>query len=311
MKRIVLPILVAFTLSAAPLLAKEGSDQYPFGAENWFTGALPPPGFFYVNYFGGYTGKLKDGSGQNALLNGSTPTVDATFNAFRFVEITHLRILGASYGMHAIVPLVHQSVDMNGTAGNTNVGDIFVNPLVLGWNRPNWHAIASADVLLPTGYYNASDPRVSIGAHYYSVDPLLALSYLPKSHWEASAKLMYNIKTTNPTTNYHSGQEFHADYAVGKHLGGWMVGATGYALKQTTNDTVNGQIAPAAAGLWNAGREGQVFAFGPSAGYTNSHHMTFETQWQHETLVCNRFGGDKFWFKLVVPVSGLFGKHDE
>jgi hypothetical protein len=122
---------------------------------------------------------------------------------------------------------------------------------------------------------------------------------------------MYNVKTTNPATNYHSGQEFHTDYAVGKHLGRWMLGTTGYALKQTTNDTVNGQIAPAAPGLWTAGREGQVLAIGPSAAWSNRRHMTFISQWQHETLVRNRFGGDKFWFKAIIPVDGLFSRHSE
>jgi len=308
MKKLFFALLVAAIL-VTPLWAKEGSDQYPFGAESWLTGAAPPPGFFYVNYFGGYLGKLKDGSGESALLNGTTPTVDATFNAFRFVEMTHFRIFGADYGMHAIVPLVHQSVDMNGAAGATNVGDIDVDPFIFGWHHPHWHAIAAVDFILPTGAYNVDDPRVSIGAHYYSFEPILALTYVPKSGWEGSVKLMYNIKTTNPATNYHSGQEFHADYVVGKHIGGWMVGATGYALKQTTDDTVNGAVVPAAAGLWDAGREGQVFAIGPGAAYTNREHMTFITQWQHETLVRNRFGGDKFWFKIIIPLDGLFSKH--
>jgi hypothetical protein len=308
MNKRVVAFFIAATLLAAPLWAKEGSDQYPFGAENWLTGAAPPPGFFYVNYFGGYFGKLKDGSGQNALFNGATPTVDATFNAFRLVEITHLRLFGADYGMHVIVPLVHQSVDMNGTAGATNVGDIDVDPFIFGWHHPHWHAIAGFDTILPTGAYSANDPRVSIGAHYYSFEPILALSFLPKSGWEASTKLMYNLKTTNPATNYHSGQEFHADYAVGKHVGGWIVGANGYVLKQTTNDTVNGQMVPAAPGLWDAGREGQVFAIGPGAAYTNRSHVSFITQWQHETLVRNRFGGDKFWFKMIIPLDGLFSR---
>jgi hypothetical protein len=308
MRNRILLIVAAFLILAAPLCAKEGSDQYPFGAENWFAGAAPPAGYFYVNYFGGYTAKLKDGAGQNALLGGATPTVNATFNAFRFVNMTHQRFFGADYGVQAIVPVVHQSVNMNGAAGNTGVGDIFVNPMILGWHHPQWHAIASIDILLPTGSYNQNDPRVSIGANYYSFEPLLAVSALPKSGWEGSLKLMYNLKTTNPATNYHSGQEFHSDYTAGKHVRGWMFGASGYAEKQTTADIVNGAMEPAAAGLWNAGREGQVVAIGPSVGFNNHSHMTFIALWQHEMLVQNRFGGDKFWFKMIIPLDPLFSR---
>ncbi len=86
------------------------------------------------------------------------------------------------------------------------------------------------------------------------------------------------------------------------------MGATGYALKQTTDDTVNGQVVAASAGLWDAGRRGQVFAIGPSLGYASKRGVSFTAQWQHETLVRNRFSGDKVWFKAVMPVSALYSR---
>ncbi|MGD0914275.1 MAG: transporter, partial [Terracidiphilus sp.] len=285
MKRILFAILLAVAVIASPSWGKEGGDQYPNGAENWFAGAIPPPGNYYVNYFGFYCGKLKGGSGANALLNGSTPSVDATFNALRFVEISHLKLLGADYGAHVIVPVVYQSVDMNGTASKTAIGDITVNPFILGWHHPRWHAVAAVDFFLPTGYYDKNDARVSIGSNYYGFDPLVAVSLLPKNGWEASAKLMYDLKTTNQATDYHSGQEFHTDYAAGKHFGNWMLGGTGYAIVQTTSDTQSGVVVPAAAGLWSEGRRGRVLAIGPSLGFQNKQHVIFLADWQHETLV--------------------------
>jgi len=310
MRKIACTALVVFSLCALCAWGKEGGDQYPNGAENWFAGSAPPAGHYYVNYLGYYAGRLKDGSGQAALLNGQTPSVYATFNALRFVEMTHFKLLGGDYGLHVIVPVAYQSVDMNGRASNTNLGDIIVNPFIVGWHGSQWHALAAVDVYLPTGYYNQHDGRVSIGAHYYGFDPLFAVSYMPRSGWEASGKFMYNLKTTNTATDYHSGQEFHADYAAGKHIGRSMVGATGYALKQTTDDMQNGQVVPAAAGLYGTGRRGQVLAIGPSLGYVNSRHMVVMAQWQHETLVRNRFGGDKFWIKAIIPVDGLLKRRN-
>jgi len=309
MRRLVLLFVLATLLPAA--WAKEGGDQYPNGAENWFAGAAPPPGAYYVNYFGFYSGRLKDGSGHDALLNGTTPTVNATFDAFRFAKITRFKLLGADYGAHVVVPVVHQSVNMNGTAGYSGIGDTIINPIILGWHHPTWHAVTGVDIYLPTGHYNQNDPRVSTGANYYGFDPLIAFSYMPKLGWEASVKLMYNLKTTNQATNYRSGQEIHTDFAAGKHVGRWMIGVTGYALAQTTCDTVSGQIVPAATGLWNSGHKGDVFSIGPSTGYTNSRHMTFMADWQHETLVRIRFGGDKFWFKMIIPIPGIRIGHRE
>lgn len=304
-KATVLLLIVFVFLVATAGTAKEGADQYPNGAESWMVGALPPPGTYFINYFGYYTGQLKNGSGGKVLLGGGTPSVDATFDALRLVEVTKVKIAGANYAMHAIMPVVYQSMNLNGGQSTAGVGDVTINPFILGWNWTAWHLGTGIDINLPTGQFSKTDPRRCLGANYTSFEPVLVVSYLPKSGWEASAKLMYNIKTTNPATNYHSGQEFHMDYLAGKHLGPWMLGASGYVVKQVTADTVNGQLVPAAAGWWSAGREGQVFAIGPSAGYTNQRNMTFIVQWQHETAVRNRFGGDKMWFKMVLPFASL------
>ena len=311
MQKLRMIFVMGLAFLAVPFMnAKEGVDQYPNGAENWFAGAAPGPGFYFVNYLGYYAGQLKNASGNNVMLDGATPIVEATFDAFRFVEMTHYKFLGADYGVHVIVPVVYQSANVGGRASTTGVGDMIVNPVILAWHREHFHALTGLDVFLPTGSYTESDPRVTLGANYYGFDPLVALSYMPKGGWETSAKFMYNLKTTNPATNYHSGQEFHVDYAAGKHFGSWMAGATGYALMQTTNDTINGQIVPADPGVYDAGRKGQVVAVGPSLGYTNKEHMTFMADWQHEMDVQNRFGGDKVWFKMVIPTASLFhGKH--
>lgn len=298
-------VLALFLIAIPTTYAKEGADQYSNGAENWLTGAAPPPGLYYINYFGYYSGELKNGSGDKANVGGTTPSVSAVFDAFRFIEITRFKIAGADYGLHIIVPVVYQSVNLGGTNSTTALGDITIDPMVLGWHFEHVHAIAGIDIHLPTGSYDRYDSRQCVGAHYYSFEPVLALSYLPKAGWEASTRLMSNIKTTNQFTNYHSGTELEADYLVGRHMRSWMVGASGYALKQVTDDTVAGRTVAAEPGLWDAGRRGQVFAIGPSAGYTNKRHMTFMTLWQHETVVRNRFGGDKVWFKMVIPTASV------
>ena len=45
-----------------------------------------------------------------------------------------------------------------------------------------------------------------------------------------------------------------------------------------------------------------MFAIGPSVSYTTKGGMHFIGQWQHETDVINRFGGDKVWLKLIAPL---------
>jgi hypothetical protein len=204
--------------------------------------------------------------------------------------------------MHVIAPVVDQSIDLGGRNSRVGIGDITVDPLILGWHGEHWNAVAGLDVGLPTGHFDKNDPRVSIGANYFSFEPVFAVTYFLKGGWETSAKLMYNTKTTNSRTDYHSGDEFHVDYAAGKHIGTWVIGASGYVVKQMTDDTVAGKLVAEAPGFWTAGRAGQALAVGPSVAYTNKRHMTFIAQWQHETLVRNRFSGEKLWFKMIIPL---------
>ncbi len=48
--------------------------------------------------------------------------------------MTHLQIPGADYGVHVIVPVVSQSVYLNGRATSQYVGDVIVSPVILGWH---------------------------------------------------------------------------------------------------------------------------------------------------------------------------------
>ena len=293
--------------------AKEGGDQYPNGVEGWLAGAVPPPGNYFLNYFGYYSGDLRDGSGNKTSFpgTGNNGSVSAWFDALRFLKTTGYQIFGANYGFHAIVPLVHQQLDLGAPNGSRTVsgfGDVTLSPLVLSWHTPEWHWAAALDIFMPWGKYDKNDGRGSIGANYYSYEPVFAVTYLGPTGWEVSAKFMYNFKDKNKDANflgtdgtYESGDEFHMDYTVGKRFGPWGVGLAGYYLKQTNDDKFNGASVPPVPGLWSQGRRGEVFAIGPSVIYQAEKSPIFIGTWHHETTAENRFRGDKFLFKLILP----------
>lgn len=288
-----LSLIALATLASPTVLAKEGPDQYPNGAENFLAGALPPPGNYFINYLGYYDGEYRDSNGDKV----PGLQVSAVFNALRYIYVSNHQILGGSFGMHAILPFVYQSLDTPfPTIGNGDVfglGDMIIGPLIIGWHfPPEWHVTVGLDISLPTGKYSSTDPTDSIGANYYSFEPILAFTYLSQGGFEVSAKLMYNIKTRNDDTDYESGDEFHMDYLIGQHFGPWAVGIGGYYLKQTTDDTLNGQqVGP-------DGNRGQVFAFGPAVKY-DYQGMSFVGAWDYETNAENRFQGNKFFLKFI------------
>ncbi|THF64974.1 phenol degradation protein meta [Pseudothauera nasutitermitis] len=285
--------------AAASVHAKEGGDQYPNGAENWFAGAIPPPGNYFINYFGHVSGTLRDHKGDKVTApNGKNVKLKATFDALRFLKVTETQFLGANYGWAALLPIVHLSIDAAGSRDSrTHIGDATFTPFLLSWHAPEWHYVVGLDVNLPTGRYDKNDPGGrNTGENYYSLEPVFGVTYLGSSGWEVSGKFMYNWKTRNKDTDYQSGDEFHMDFLVGKHVGPWSVGLSGYYLKQLTDDKQNGRkVGP-------DGNRGQVFAIGPSVKYETAGKSQLIFQWQHESNVKNRFKGDKLWFKLITAL---------
>jgi len=287
--------------------AKEGGDQYPNGGENFYAGALPPPGNYFINYFGYYGAKLRDGDGDKV----PGTSVRAWFDALRYVKVTDTQLLGGSWAMHAIVPIVHQTLKLGGDSKTvTGLGDIVFSPFVVAWHAGNLHWVTALDFYAPTGKYESGEPTKSIGSNYWSIEPVFAVTWLSEAGWELSAKFMYNIKAKNkdfrpapgaPKMDYESGDEFHMDYLVSKRFGQWGVGLSGYYVKQTTDDELDGEKISSALGPWSDGRKGEAFAIGPSVSYTTKGGTMLVAQWQRETEAENRFRGDKAWFKLVMP----------
>ncbi len=289
----ILSLALPVLLVGFSAMAKEGPDQYPNGAENFLAGALPPPGNYFINYLGYYQGDYRDNNGDKV----PGLKVNATFDALRYIYVSNYKLFGGDWGMHAIVPFVYQNMDTPfpgiGDGSVFGLGDITLDPIIIGWHfPPDWHITVGLDINLPTGKYSSTDPTDSIGANYYSFEPIFAFTYLNQGGFEVSAKLMYNIKTENNDTNYQSGDEFHMDYLIGQHFGPWAVGLGGYYLKQTEDDKQNGQTVDP------DGNRGQVFAFGPAVKYDYK-GMSFIGTWDHETDVKNRFQGNKFYFKFI------------
>ncbi|WP_199679311.1 transporter [Nitrosovibrio sp. Nv6] len=69
------------------------------------------------------------------------------------------------------------------------------------------------------------------------------------------------------------------------------LGLSGYYLKQTTNDKLDGEAISPTLGPWSPGRKGEVFAIGPGVSYNSPTGTMFIAQWQHEMHVENRFLG--------------------
>ena len=110
------------------------------------SGALPPPGTYFLAYSNFYSANhFKDNTGNNYNA-GPLADIDINVwaNVFRLLHVTNIKILGGSYAFHAFVPLVNMDFkfgDPYGSLGKSRfgLGDIIVDPFILAWHRKNFH----------------------------------------------------------------------------------------------------------------------------------------------------------------------------
>jgi hypothetical protein len=268
-----------------------GGSAYPNGAEDFMSGALPPPGTYFLDYVDYYHAtSLKDGSGNDLVPKFD---LDVAVNVFRLVHVTKFKILGADWGMHAFLPVAYMNLDATmGKDDRTGLGDIIVDPFILGWHSKNFHVTAGLDIFIPLGSYDENN-LANTGRNYWTFEPVVALTYLWDNGFELSGKFMYDFNLENSDTDYQSGQEFHFDYTVGYHVDkNLAVGLGGYYYYQTTNDELDG------AKVGTDGFKGRVMALGPQATYSYK-NMSFTLKWQKEFDAENRPEGDNIWFKFM------------
>lgn len=288
---IVAAIMLAAGIATSAQATETGGGAYPNGAESVGVAQLPPPGTYLLAYSNYYAAdRFNDAHGDSIVPDFS---VDAFANIARIVHVTNHKILGATVAVQAFVPIVDLNVHAAGAHQHKfGVGDIIVNPFILGWKNGNLNVIATMDTYVPTGGYSKND-LANIGRNYWTFEPVLAATYAdPKGGPEFSAKLMYDFNTKNTATDYQSGQEFHTDIAAAYNFNPLTIGVSAYYYKQTTDDKQNGLP----VGL--DGNRGEAFAAGPLVRYQFGNiPLTF--QWQHEFHTENRPRGEKLWLKTA------------
>lgn len=283
---------LAFFLPAAQA-TEGGGSSYPMGADNYMTGAMPPPGFYAQMFAERYRAdRLLDNRGKSALDDFH---LSADVIAPRLIWVTEQKVLDGALAFHLNVPLVDLRVDVNGQhQKKTGMGDIIFGP-ALGYHYSDkFHAIYALDIFAPTGRYDRGD-LANIGRNYWAFEPVAAFSYVDPAGMNADIKIMYDFNLRNSATDYRSGQELHADYSLGWGLGnGWVIGVGGYVYRQTTDDRQDGDRV--------ADNKGRAVAIGPSVKYASDSGWFVTAKWQKESQVRNRPEGEAYWVKLTIPL---------
>lgn len=231
MKKIVLAALTAM----ASLGASAGAHYVP-GVEGMQAASVPPPGMYYLGYLVNYSiDELRAPGSSDSLPGHNTGTVSALAN--RLVYISSTKLLGADYGVEAIVPVVRKSLAFAGES-NTGVGDVYLGPLVLGWHGGNWDAVAAAGMWFDTGN---SDSISKPGNGYKSTMLTGGGTYYfdAAKKWTGSALVRYELNSANDA-GFEPGDQVTMEWGIGKSVGPVQLGVVGYDQWQTSKDSGNG-----------------------------------------------------------------------
>ena len=243
--------------------------HYPAGAEGIKAGSLPPPGVYFKDYNFFYTAdRFKD--------LGVDFSIFAYLNAPRVIWMTPVNILGANYGMDVIVPFGYMDYKLpSGRGYYTGLGDIQVEPLLLGWHFKLFDLSCGYAFWAPTGDFSRDRPDL-LAKGFWSHMLTLGGTWYPDEAktWAASVLGRYEFCHEQQQTDVDPGQVLTLEWGLSKSLRKTIdVGVIGYYQQQTTGDTGNN-----VSGMLDrkVGIGPEITAFCPKLGVNTSLRYAYE-----------------------------------
>lgn len=211
--------------------------HYVPGVEGILAASAPPPGIYYLGYLVNYDiNSFRAPGSSNNLPGHNSGTVTALAN--RFVWMTGQKLLGADYGVEAIVPVLRTSLTINAAGisdSRSGLGDIYVGPLVLGWHGPQWDAVAAAGIWLDKA--STSNPA-SPGKGFKSIMLTGGMTYYMDTAKTISASgLMRFERNGKNDAGFRNGNQVSFEWGVAKNFGVVQAGLVGYSQWQVSDDS--------------------------------------------------------------------------
>ncbi|WP_353234612.1 transporter [Diaphorobacter ruginosibacter] len=232
--------IAALALTLAGILSAGGAradGHYVPGVEGIQAASVPPPGMYYLGYLINYDiGSFRAPGSSTRLPGHNTGTVTALAN--RVVWISGHRLLGADYGMEAIVPVIRTSLTVNAAGisdSRSGVGDIYVGPLVLGWHGQQWDAVAAAGMWLDTA--STSHPA-SAGKGFKSA--MLtggATWYFDAARSISGSALVRFERNGHNSAGLRPGSQVTMEWGLARNFGAVQAGLVGYSQWQVSSDS--------------------------------------------------------------------------
>ncbi len=250
-------------------------------------GTAPVVGLTYTMDNNFYTAdKLKDSKGNevNADID-----VKMFYNTHKFSWMSSNRILGASWGLSLMIPVVYVDYEYNSESGSESsgrfvsrnsimplqdvnmfdgmtvapkfdklyFGDIALTPVNFSWNTDQYDVQAAFKIVVPTGHFD-KDNFISAGSGMWTFIPSVGGTFYfdEAKSWSASVSVRYNIHTEKKDLNLRKGDDLGFEWSVAKSFNNILeLGAVGSCQWQITDDSGRVGIVDKGARVYAAGPE--------------------------------------------------------
>jgi len=236
---------VALTWALVPAEAQELGNKI-LGTLGLLAGSQPPSGIYVADRFLLYSAnELIDRNGHRIPVG---LDLDAAANAFG-IQVTFKLPWRSTYLNASLAgPAAHVSLQTDRPEASVDrfgFGDVYVQPVEVGWKMPQVDIVAGYSFYAPTGRFT---PRTGNGigsGHWTHQFSLGSAVYFDRAKtWHVSALASYDLNRRKRHIDITRGDTVQVQGGAGKTLGIVDVGLAGYALWQVRDDRGNDLPAP-------------------------------------------------------------------
>ena len=289
------------------------------------SGTQPEPGLYFADiYYRYFTDSIKGPDGTQVVLDPTgqgSQTINATVPLV--IYVSQKKILGAHYGMMAVMPFANGSLEAPGLglseSASLGPSDLYVMPLQLGWHLKRADAVAGAAFFAPTGRHTAgASDNLGKGMWSYELsggttvyfDKGRSISVATSAAWETHTKKDGEIRIQNATAHeVRVGQLLTLEGGAGKSFlhGAASIGAAYYAQWKLTADEI--VFSAANSHLIQVPDKHRVLGFGPdvTVPIATKHRLIslVNVRYLWETAAQVKTQGQTLMLTATFPVGGI------
>jgi hypothetical protein len=310
---ILAPLLIIAFLGPTEALGQLAghNTRGDFGLQS---GTQAPPGLYIVPMFYDYTADtLRDGNGDRFDPLDGGGSVDARALIVGGLSVSDKKILGGNYGLAAYPGVTNNALEIpalqSDTRTSTGLADLYIQPIILGWNADRADYTAGLGIYAPTGDYTAGgDSNRGLGMWSYEVFGG-ATVYLDEARtWHIAMAAFYETHGKKDGTEIRVGDIVTLEGGLGMTFldGAANAGIAYYAQWKVSDDDFGPGFVPPAGPILDRHR---IFGFGPEftipLATKNKLFGFLNLRYFWETGARTTLEGNTFLATLTLPVPSI------